>query len=211
MKDFKWVIRSNQIKDCPVTVQYIDVALKIWGKNIAALKGKTTQCKTIPVTRDYVKVPLELMKLHEELFLTTDILFVNKNPFFLTLRHKITFTAVNHLTYRTVPQIFKAFKEIYQYYLQRGFHITVVHADIKFAPMKPLIESIPGGTMINLASANEHVSEIEHRIRVVKERCWDTRHSLPFERIPKIMMIHIVLDVVKILIFYQPRAEYLKL
>jgi hypothetical protein len=58
MKDFKWVIRSNQIKYCPVTVQDIDVALKIWGKNIAALKGKTTQCKTIPVARDYVKVPL---------------------------------------------------------------------------------------------------------------------------------------------------------
>jgi hypothetical protein len=32
MKDFKWVIRSNQIKDLPVTVQYIDVALKIWGQ-----------------------------------------------------------------------------------------------------------------------------------------------------------------------------------
>jgi hypothetical protein len=26
MKDFKWVIQSNQINDCPVTVQYIDVA-----------------------------------------------------------------------------------------------------------------------------------------------------------------------------------------
>jgi hypothetical protein len=36
MKDFKWVIRSNQIKDRHVTVQYIYVALKIWGKNIAA-------------------------------------------------------------------------------------------------------------------------------------------------------------------------------
>jgi hypothetical protein len=42
MKDFKWVIQRNQIKDCPVTVQDIDVALEIWGKNIAALKGKTT-------------------------------------------------------------------------------------------------------------------------------------------------------------------------
>ena len=46
MKDFKWVIRSNQIKDCPVTVQDVDVALKIWGKNIAALKGKTTWKQT---------------------------------------------------------------------------------------------------------------------------------------------------------------------
>jgi hypothetical protein len=88
MKDFKWVIQSNQIKDCPVTVQYIDVARKIWGKNIAALKGKTTRSKSTPVARDYVKVSMELMKLHKELFFTTDILFVNNIPFFLTLSRK---------------------------------------------------------------------------------------------------------------------------
>jgi hypothetical protein len=85
MKDFNWVIQSNHIKDCPMTVQYINVALKIWGKNIAALKGKTTRSKSIPVDRDYVKLPMELMKLHNEVFLTTDIFFVNKIPFFLTL------------------------------------------------------------------------------------------------------------------------------
>jgi hypothetical protein len=85
MKDFKWVIRSNQIKDCPVTIQYIELATKILGKNIAALKGKTTRSKTHPVASDYVKVPKELLKLHKEVFLTSDILFVNKIPFFLTL------------------------------------------------------------------------------------------------------------------------------
>ena len=211
MKDFKWVIQSNPIKDFPVTVQDVDVAMKIWGKNIAALKGKTTRTKTIPVARDYVKIPLELLKLHKEVFLTSDIFFVNKIPFFLTLSCKITFTAVNHLADRIVPQIFKAFKEIYQYYLQRGFRITVVHADGEFAPLKPLIESIPGGPMVNLASANEHVPEIERRIRVVKERCRATRHSLPFERIPKLLTIHIVLNVVKLLIFSQQREAYLTL
>jgi hypothetical protein len=139
MKDFKWVIQSKQIKDCPVTVKDIDVAQKIWGKNIAALKGKTTRSKSITVARDYVKVPMELMKLHKEVFLKTDIFFVNKIPFFLTLSQKICFTAVNHLADRTVLQIFKSFKEMYQYYLQRGFHIKTVHADGKFAPLKPLM------------------------------------------------------------------------
>jgi hypothetical protein len=111
------------------------------------------------------------------------------------------FTAVNHLADRMVPQIFKVFKDIYEYYLQRGFHITAVHADGEFAPLKPLIESIPGGPVVNLASANEHVPEIECRIQVVKERCRATWHSVPFERTPKIMTIHIVLNVVKLLIF----------
>jgi hypothetical protein len=58
-----------------------------------------------------------------------------------------------------------------------------------------------GEGVVNLASANEHVPEIERHIRVVKERCWATRHSLPFEWIPKIMTVHIVLNVVKLLIF----------
>jgi hypothetical protein len=210
-KDFKWVIRSNQIKDFPVTFLDIDVDLKIWGKNIAALKGNTTRRKMILVARYYVKVPLELMNLHKEVFLETGIFFVNKNPFFLTLSRKITFTAVNHLADRTVPQIFKAFKEIYQYNLQRVFHITVVHADGEFTPLQHLIDSIPGVRVVNLVSANKHVPEIECCIRAVKERCRATRHSLPFERIPKIVTVHIVLNVVKLLIFFQPRAEYLNL
>jgi hypothetical protein len=206
MKDFKWAIQSNQIKDCPMTVQYIDVARKIWGKNIAALKGKTTWSKSIPVARDYVKLPTELMKLHKEVFLTTYIFFVNKIPFFLTPSCKIFFTAVNHIADCTVPQIFKAFKEMYQYYLQRGFHIKTVHVDGEFTPLKPLIESMTGGPMVNLASANEQVPDIELRIWVVKERCRATRHILPFERIPKLMTIHIVLNVVKLLDFFPSKG-----
>jgi hypothetical protein len=206
MKDFKWVIQSNQIKDCPMTIQYIDVATKIWGKNIAALKGKTTRSKTHPVARDYVKVPKELLKLHKEVFMTTDIFFVNNIPFFLTLSRHICFTAVNHLTDRTVPQIFKAFKEMHQYYLQRGFHITTVHADGEFAPLKTLIEAMPGGPMVNLTSANEHVPRIEGWILVVKERCRANRHSLPFHTILKLMTIHIVLNVVKLLHFFPTKG-----
>jgi hypothetical protein len=199
MKDFKWIVRSNLIKDCPVTVRDIDVAISIWGKNVSALQGKTTRKKSIPVARDFVKVPKELLKLHREVFLTGDIFFVNQIPFFLTLSRKIYFTAVNHLANRTVPHIFKAFKEVYQYYLQRGFRITVFHADGEFAPLKILIESMPNGPMVNLASANEHVPEIERRIRVVKERSRSGRLDLPFERIPKLMTIHIVLQSVKML------------
>ena len=112
-----------------MTVEDVDVALKIWGKNIAALKGKSTRSKQNTVARDYLKIPMDLLKLHKEVFLTLDIFFVNKIPFLLTLSRKICFTAVNHLANRTVPQIFAAFKEIYQYYIHCGFHITTMYSD----------------------------------------------------------------------------------
>jgi hypothetical protein len=75
------------------------------------LKGKTTWTKPDPVARDFVKVPVELLKLHKEVYITADLFFVNKIPFFLMLRQKICFTAINHLVDRTVPQIFNVFKQ----------------------------------------------------------------------------------------------------
>ena len=194
------------IKDCPVTLEDTNVAKSIWGKDIAALKGKTTRSKPDPVAKDFVKVPKELMKLHKHVFLTADIFFVNKIPFFLSLSRKIYFTAATHLKSRKVAEIFKAFKEIYVYYLQRNFRITVVHVDGEFAPLQPLIESIPGGPQVNLTSADEHVPDIERRIRVVKERTRAMRHSLPYRRIPVLLMIHMVLNCVKLLNYSPPKG-----
>jgi hypothetical protein len=99
-----------------------------------------------------------------------------------------------------------AFKEIYQYYLQRRFSITTVHADGEFAPLKVLIESLPGGPLVNLASPDEHVPEIKRQIQVVKEQSLAALHSLPFQHIPKLLMIHIVLNAIKMLNFFPTKG-----
>jgi hypothetical protein len=122
------------------------------------LKGKTTQTQPDPVARDFVKVPVELLKLHKEVYMTANIFFVNKILFFLMLSHKICFMAINHLLDRAIPQIFMAFKEIYQYYLHCGFCITRVHVDGEIAPLKILIEC---GPLVNLASPNKHIPKIK--------------------------------------------------
>ena len=97
-----------------MTAHYVDISQKVWGKYIAALKVNTTRRKPNVVARYQVKIFVDLMKLHQAVFLTCDNLFVNKIPFFLTLSHKIYFTAVNHLANRTVPENFKAFRDVYQ-------------------------------------------------------------------------------------------------
>ena len=137
--------------------------------------------------------------------MSADIFFVNKIPFFLTLSRKICFTAVNHLADRTVRTIYKAYEEIHKFYLNRGFHITTLLVDGEFAPLQVLIQSMIGGPRVNLTSASEHVPEIERRIRVVKERSRSLRHSLPFNRIPKRMTIHMVFIAVKLLNHFPPK------
>ncbi len=160
--DFRWVVQANQIEDCPVKVQDIDVAAQVWGKDLDALKGKTTRSRPIHVAADFIKVPKELLKLHKEVYITADIFFVNKIPFFLTLSRRIRFTAVNHLADRKIKSIFKAFEEIYKFHLNQGFRVTTVHSDGEFAPMQAMIQGIPGGPRVNLASASKHVPKIKN-------------------------------------------------
>ena len=51
---FKWILQLNQIQDYPVTVEDAEVAYKIWGSNIAALKGKTMRITPSLVILDIV-------------------------------------------------------------------------------------------------------------------------------------------------------------
>ena len=80
-----------------MTVQDVEVAQNVWGKNIAALKGNIDLRNPNIVARDQVKIPVELIKFHNKVFLTCNIFFVRKISLFRTLSRKIYFTAANHL------------------------------------------------------------------------------------------------------------------
>ena len=75
-----------------MTVQDVDDSQNLSGKNIAAFKGDANQINLNVVARDQLNIPVVLIKFHKEVFLTYDILFVKKIPFFLTLSRKIYFT-----------------------------------------------------------------------------------------------------------------------
>ena len=205
-QDYDWILRSNQVQECPVTVEDAKIANKIWGPDVPSLKGKTTR-KTPPAVRsDIVEIPVEIRQLHRNVTMSIDIFFVNKIPFFITLSRKICFTTVTHLTNRKTATIFSAFKSIFMYYLQKGFQIVTVTADNEFAPLAELMYELPGAPALNLTSANEHEPYIERRIRVVKERTRAVRHSLPFTQIPAKIITHMVFFVVKLLNYFPAKG-----
>ncbi len=156
MKDFKWILQSNQIKDSPVLVVDAEVALKIWGPNIAALKGKTMHSKPEVVVMDIVRTPKEIREVQKIISMSIEIFFVNQISFFITLSRNICFTTVTHLANRKLVNVFKVFRGIYVYYLQKGFQITMVTGDGEFQPMQELMNELPSAPHLNLASANEH-------------------------------------------------------
>jgi hypothetical protein len=206
MKDFRWVVQSNLVKDCPVTD--IDVATAIWGPDIAALKGKTPRSKPTPVASDFVKIPESILDMHKkDVILSADIFFMNKIPFFMTISRNLCFLTVNHLADRKPETTFAAYKTAHAMYLHRGFRINHVNLDGEFGPIQALIQEL--GTRANLASANEHVPEAERWIRVIKERVRALRFGMPFTRLPRLMVIHMVFQCTRLLNYFPTKGGIL--
>jgi hypothetical protein len=49
IENFKAILRQNIIKNCPVTIEDVNIAERIFGPDIGTLKGKSTREKTTPV------------------------------------------------------------------------------------------------------------------------------------------------------------------
>ena len=82
-------------------------------------------------------------------------------------------------------------------YMLRGFRIVILSGDQEFAALSELAGNLPSAPRLNWAAASQHCGLIEQNICFLKEKICSLRHSLPFERVPGIMVVHMVLHIIK--------------
>ena len=80
-----------------MSVEDLDIALKVWGPNVAPLKGRTMRSQPCPLKLDVFQVPKEIKQIHNNITLSIDIFCVNKIPFILTLSRVLCYMTVTHL------------------------------------------------------------------------------------------------------------------
>jgi len=95
---------------------------------------------------------------------------------------------VTHLQNRKIETVFKALKAMHNYCLQHGFQIVFIKGDGEFKPLVDMMSELYGAPKLNLSSANEHVPEIERKIRVIKERVRAVVYSLPLNALPAVVL-----------------------
>ena len=61
--------------------------------------------------------------------------------------------------------------------------MTDMLMDMQFACIKAAL--LKRQVNLNCASAKEHIGEIEHFVRMIKERIQAARSRLPYEKLPK--------------------------
>ena len=84
---------------------------------------------------------------------------------------------------RTAPELANAFNQVLKLYSRSGFTCQLGLMDNEFEPLKErLLDLIE----INTCAKNEHVGEIERKIRHIKDRSRCIQASLPFDVLPKL-------------------------
>jgi len=115
-------------------------------------------------------------------------MFVNGVPFLVTMSRKIHLQTAEHIQTRTVTQLGSSLSKIVKKYARGGFTVNLILMNQEFDKLDGAL----GLVEINTTAAREHVGEIEQDIRTLKERCRTICSTLPYQTLPKQLVVHLV-------------------
>ena len=183
-------VTIKHLNDCPVSRADILAAEDIFGSNVGSLKGKTPRKSTAHVHGSTDGVPHDIMRIHQRITLTVDIMFVNTIPFLVTMSRNMHFGTVEALPNRQTSTIKSKLQSVFQLYQHRGFIIDALLADGEFEAIRPWFP------MLNCCAADEHIPDVERYIRTIKDRARSTYRMLPFRHLPRLMIVHLIKNAV---------------
>jgi hypothetical protein len=181
------LIQSGSVYNCPVTVHDIIRAERIFGSDIASLKGKRVHMKDPAIKHEYVSKPVsEIQSLH------ADLLFVDNKPYLITVSTPLNLILVSDLNGSKSEETLSDFivRHVNEY-KSEGFSVEIIYCDREGGIIASKETLQQNGIVLNLSSSGQHVPVIERNIRTVKERIRAILSSLPF-RVPYIFMPYLV-------------------
>jgi hypothetical protein len=191
-RDFLGIVRANYILNCPVTESAVKNANQIFGPDLAGVRGRTVRRPPEAVRTDFVHIPRVILKQHWLVMLTADVMFVNGVPFLVSLARGLNLLTAEFLPTRTAKSLASRFEQIKHMYARGGFTVGTILMDNEFEKVRALVP----GLHINTTAAKEHVPEIERRIRLIKERGRGILNTLPYKKMPQIILIELIYHVV---------------
>jgi hypothetical protein len=187
-REFRNMVRTNMIPNCPVTTVAIDNANKIWGPDLAGVRGRRTRQRPEHVKIEYLSIPRSIVDRLKHVTLSVDVMFVDGVPFLVSVSRGINLITAEFTASRTAKRLAEYIKNILRLYHRCGCVVTTLLLDNEFEKLTQHLPSI----VANTTAAREHVTEVERRIRLMKERSRGIKNTIPFTYIPKLMLIEMV-------------------
>ena len=197
-ESFEMIIKKGRILNNPVTVSDYRNAENICGKDLGALKGKTVRQKPSHVVVETRNSPVD----KQMIVLSVDLMHFLGVTFLVTVSRNVRFITAAMLLDRKKKTIWNSLRHVINVYRSKGHTIEEVEliereheihtilADNEFELLRQDIEEY--GPKVNISSKEEHVPEVEHQNRVIKERARGIIQTLPYRYIPKKMKLVLI-------------------
>ncbi len=123
--------------------------------------------------------------------MAVDVMFVNGVPFLVSVARAPNLVSAEFTPSRTAKQLAAGITRMMDLYARGGFQVGTVLMGNKFKKLRNIVPIL----VVNTTAAKEHVLEVEHKIRLIKERGRDILNTLLFKRMPKLILIELVYHV----------------
>ncbi len=135
-----------------------------------------------------MQIPRDFVQLHKYLTLVADVMFVNGLSFLVTSLQGLSLVTIEHLPSRSAKCLVHTLKRVFRIYATAGFVIHTVLMDMEFEKLRTMMPHM----VLNTMAAREHVGEVEQKTRVIKERTRGMFNTLPYKKLPKLMVIELL-------------------
>jgi hypothetical protein len=116
--NFRGIVSAGGVPGSDITLGDVKTAKVIWVRSTLKMKGNMVRRNGKSAVQSIIKVPTELIKLHQDVALAIDLFFVNTHIFFTTYSTKICFSMATHLAYCEKEYIWEALLGTYNMYLR---------------------------------------------------------------------------------------------
>jgi len=190
--DFLGMVCGGMISNCPVTANAVKNAHQIFGPDLARIRGRTVRRPPESVTTDYMQIPRATLEQYQLVTLAVDVMFVNGVPFLVSVARGLNLVTAKFTSSRTAKQLAAGITQIIDLYARGGFQVGTVLMDNEFEKLRNLMPILA----INTTAAKEHIPEVRRKIRLIKERGKGILNTLPFKKMPRLMLIELAYHVV---------------
>jgi hypothetical protein len=191
-REYQGLVRQIFLQDCPITPSDIANAHKNFGPDLANIRGKTVRCKPEHVNTAIIEIPQQILSNQQYVTLSADVMFANQVPFLVSSSRNINLTTIEFIPRCSASKLGLLLQRIVAVYAPAGSTVQTILMDNEF---NKVVDHAPN-VILNTTAASEHVGDIEHRIRVIKERSHGILCTLPYTKFPQIMLMHLLHHVV---------------
>ena len=133
--------------------------------------------------------PPTIIEQYGNIMLSTDIMHVNRIPFFVTWSRHIHFGTVDVLPSLQATDIGTALPRVLNIYVHGGFQVTTALMDGAFARLHVVCNQLQ--VTLYTTSRDEHVGDVERYICTIKECMRGVTNTIPFKQLTRNMIMEL--------------------